>query len=288
MATGGMASFNRALSEEDLSDLVNHLHPVAYKYKVIGIQLKHLGLSDIKNIEAKYSDPLDRLLEVLSLRLQRVPALTWSSIYSALKSRSVDEGLIAEGILKEYGHPSSEVPSYHEPAEKSGKKTVNLEKSAGEGSLGFEREGRSERQAEDLNEGISRRGKRKIFKKETEVQQEDKHSFVEGIEEQKNVSESEKLRSNVFECFYGRLCCEISNPIKMAADLQMKGLISKEVMKAVIKSPESQQEKNIRLVDELDEKIKRQPCCLFTVIDVLLESVALQKIGIELLNEAGK
>ena len=57
----------------------------------------------------------------------------------------MDEGLIAEGILKEYGHPSSEVFSYHKPMEKSGEKTVNLEKSAGEGSLGFEREGRSEK-----------------------------------------------------------------------------------------------------------------------------------------------
>ena len=266
MATGGMASFNRALSEEDLSDLVNQLHPVAYKYKVIGIQLKHLGLSDIKNIEAKYSDPLDRLLEVLSLRLQRVPALTWSSIYSALKSKSVDESLIAEGILKEYGHPSGEVSSYHEPVEKVDETTVNLEKCAGEDSLGFEREGRSERQEEDLNKEVSRRGKQKIFEKDTET----------------------KPRSNVFERFYGRLCCEILNPVKTAADLQMKGLISKEVMMSVIKSAESQQVKTLNLVVELDEIIKSKPDCLFTLIEVLLENDALQKVGRELLIEASK
>ena len=188
-------------------------------------------------------------------------------------------------VQPQYSQPyDNQVFSYHEPVENSGKKKVNSEDS----SLGFERAGSGERQEEDLNEEVSGRGKPKIFEKDTEVQQEDKHSFNDGIEEQKQVSESEKLRSNVFECFYGRLCLEITNPVETAAQLQMKGLISKEVMKTMMKSPESQQEKTISLVDGLDEKIKSQPHCLFTVIEVLLESVALQKIGNELLTEVGK
>ena len=101
-------------------------------------------------------------------------------------------------------------------------------------------------------------------------------------------SESEKLRIKIFEHFYGRLCCEISNPVETAAQLQMKGLISKPVMKEMIKSPESQQVKTINLVDELDKIIKSKPDCLFTFIQVLLENEALQKVGSEILTEAGK
>ena len=101
-------------------------------------------------------------------------------------------------------------------------------------------------------------------------------------------SESEKLRINVFECFYGQLCCEISNPVETAAWLQKKGLISKAEMRDMIRSPESQQEKTINLVDKLDEIIKCQPDCLFTFIETLLENDALQKVGSEILTAAGK
>ena len=101
-------------------------------------------------------------------------------------------------------------------------------------------------------------------------------------------SESEKLRINFFERFYGQLCCEISNPVETAAQLQKKGLISKAVMRDMMRSPESQQEKTINLVDKLDEIIKFKPDCLFTFIEVLLENDALQKVGSEILTAAGK
>ena len=101
-------------------------------------------------------------------------------------------------------------------------------------------------------------------------------------------SESEKLRINVFERFYGQLCCEISNPVETAAQLQKKGLVCIAVMKDIMRSPESQQEKTINLVDKLNEMIKSQPDCLFTLIEVLLENEALQKVGSEILTAAGK
>ena len=100
-------------------------------------------------------------------------------------------------------------------------------------------------------------------------------------------SESEKLGINVFECFYGQLCCEISNPVETAAQLQKRGLISKALMRDMMRSPESQQEKTINLVDKLDETIKSQPDCLFTLIQVLLENEALQKVGSEILTATG-
>ena len=51
MATGSDVSFNRPLSKDDLSDLIHELYPVAHKYKIIGIQLKHIDYNDIKSIE---------------------------------------------------------------------------------------------------------------------------------------------------------------------------------------------------------------------------------------------
>ena len=102
------------------------------------------------------------------------------------------------------------------------------------------------------------------------------------------LSESEKLRIDIFERFYGQLCCEISNPIETAAQLQKKGLISIAVVRDMMRSPESQQEKTIALVDKLNEIIKSKPDCLFTFIETLLENEALQKVGSEILTETGK
>ena len=102
------------------------------------------------------------------------------------------------------------------------------------------------------------------------------------------LSESEKLRINVFERFYGQLCCQISNPVETAAELQKKGLVSIAFMKDLMRSPESQQEKTIILVDKLNETIKSQPDCLFTFIETLLENEALQKVGSEILTTARK
>ena len=102
------------------------------------------------------------------------------------------------------------------------------------------------------------------------------------------LSGSEKLIVDIFERFYGQLCCEISNPVETAAKLQKIGLISKAVMKDMIRSPESQQVKTISLIDTLDVVINSHPDSLFMFIEVLLEIKSLQGIGREMLKEAGK
>ena len=102
------------------------------------------------------------------------------------------------------------------------------------------------------------------------------------------LSESDRPRINVFERFYGQLCCEISNPVETAAQLQKKGLITKAVIKDMMRSPESQQEKIINLVDMLDEIVKSKPDFLFMISEVLLESDTLQKVGSEILAVASK
>ena len=97
-----------------------------------------------------------------------------------------------------------------------------------------------------------------------------------------------KELSNVFECFFGKLCCAIANPVSLAAVLQNKRLISKSEMKDLMISSESQQAKTINLVDKLDEKIKSQPNSLFEFIKVLLKNEDLQESGRDMLREAGK
>ena len=105
----------------------------------------------------------------------------------------------------------------------------------------------------------------------------------------KNLSKEEgkKLR-NVFKRYFGQLCCEITDPVETAAQLQKKGLISQSMMKDMIMSPESQQAKKITLLSALEKKIKLHPDCIFTFIESLFENTALQKVGVEILTEAGK
>ena len=102
-------------------------------------------------------------------------------------------------------------------------------------------------------------------------------------------ADGKKLRKT-FRQFFGHLCCEITNPVQVAAKLQKKGVISISVMKDMIMSPESQQAKTINLVGALDRKIKSHPDRLFLFIEVLLESSTpqLQEAGREMSRKAGK
>ena len=131
-------------------------------------------------------------------------------------------------------------------------------------------------------------GKETGHKKKKEKGKKTKEEENDSSPECDRLSENEKLRTNVFERFYGQLCCEISNPVEIAAQLQKKGLISKAMIKDLIQSPESIQSKTIGLVDKLDIKMSTQPDCLFTFIEVLLENDTLNRVGRELLREAGK
>ena len=104
----------------------------------------------------------------------------------------------------------------------------------------------------------------------------------------KNQYEGEmKELVNIFERFFGKLCRAVFDPVDTAVELQMKGLISIDAMKHMMRSPESQQEKIITLVDWLHEKIKSFPDRLFVVIEVMLKNEALQETAREILRETG-
>ena len=85
MATGSnQATFsNRELGEEDISALYEALYPVRAKYKDFGLQIG-VHIREIRNIEAKYKDHSDCLLEILSVRLNQELPLTCADIYRAL------------------------------------------------------------------------------------------------------------------------------------------------------------------------------------------------------------
>ena len=92
---------------------------------------------------------------------------------------------------------------------------------------------------------------------------------------------------NIFERFFGKLCCAVFDPKDVAAELQSVGLISIESMKHIVRSPESKQDKIITLVDLMHKMMMSCPDHLFVIIEVMLENEALQETAREILRETG-
>ena len=92
---------------------------------------------------------------------------------------------------------------------------------------------------------------------------------------------------DIFERFFGKLCRAVFDPVDIAVELQMNGLISKAMMRDMMLSPESQQSKIIHFFDALDEKIKSCPDHLFMIIEVMLKNEALQEIARDIMSELG-
>ena len=105
MATGKSkaASPNTELGGKDLAELVEVLLPASNKYFYFGLQIGLVNV-EIKGIENMYQNAGDRLREILSVRLEKANPLTWNEIDSALRSKSVDKGSLAEEIKRKYGH----------------------------------------------------------------------------------------------------------------------------------------------------------------------------------------
>ena len=131
----------------------------------------------------------------------------------------------------------------------------------------------------------------------SEKEQKKKEKSESYLKKAQNVSKSGEILpecdkqmnelSTLFNSYFGRLCCDITNPDEIAAQLQMKGLISKLMMYDILMSPASQQAKTISLIETLGENIKLRPDFLFVFIGVLLKNEPLRIVGSELLKEAG-
>ena len=103
MATGSSQATppSRELGVNDLSALYEALYPVRAKYRGFGLQIG-VDLDEIKSIESNNKDSESCLLEILSLRLKRKPALTCNDIDKALRSRTVDEHTLADDFQSNF------------------------------------------------------------------------------------------------------------------------------------------------------------------------------------------
>ena len=107
MATGSSqaASLGRVFGEDDLADLCEALYRVSTKYVFFGLRVG-LQISEIRDIEANNRNTANCLLEVLSMRLKKNPALTCTDIVNALESQSLGEQQLAEEFRKKFEYPS--------------------------------------------------------------------------------------------------------------------------------------------------------------------------------------
>ena len=160
----------------------------------------------------------------------------------------------------------------------------------------FKKQGHRKKHVRKMKEK-SGYGRRNSVQKRKEARNR-RHEIVSSLSEtdssspecvmQKNLTNIEKRRiRTIFKCSFGKLCCTHFDPVAISVLLQGKGLISQEIMKEMIVSPESQQTKIISLVTALDNRIKSRPDKIFRVIEVLLESDALQEAGKEMLSRTG-
>ena len=152
-----------------------------------------------------------------------------------------------------------------------------------------ERKPGSRRQRRTPKHGGKYKRKEKKKLRETSSRSSDTDSSSPESEMLKNLTMSEKKKlKKVFKYSFGQLCSASFNPVETAVQLQTKGLISPGMMTDVMLSPESQQEKIVRLVSGLDNRIRSRPEHLFGCIEVLLENDALQEVGRKMLRQTGK
>ena len=123
MATGSSkaTSPNTELDEDDLGALYEALYPARNSYKSIGL-LIGVKIGEIENIESNKADSGDRLLAVLSVRLNKAEPLTWNEIDSALRSECVNKSRLADKLRQKYDHlfiPESSTESEQEHEIKS-------------------------------------------------------------------------------------------------------------------------------------------------------------------------
>ena len=101
---GKMSTIPGSLSLGDLAKIIEDIHDAVDKWHNIGIQLG-LHESDLKSIESNYPRQNDRLREMVCKWLQGKNA-NWGKMVTALKSRTVGEGYLAEQLVDKYCKPA--------------------------------------------------------------------------------------------------------------------------------------------------------------------------------------
>ena len=162
----------------------------------------------------------------------------------------------------------------------------------------------SDDEDEVIDQSMSRKSRKKVHKKTKEKHRKKKKrkriesdsssstsddSSSQEHDELKNLSRAEsKQFKRIYTKFYGKLCCLIENPVEVAADFQMRGFISRSVMRKLRTPLYSQQEKTNQLIDAVYERIKSNPGRIYSFIELLLCSVGFETIGRQMWKEIGK
>ena len=100
-----------------VKELVEELHDVKTKWKIIGTQLE-IPRATLQSIEANNHDTEEAFTEMMHEWLQRStdPAPSWSAIVEALRSRSVGEVRLAKNIKINHCSSVQEVTDGHPAA----------------------------------------------------------------------------------------------------------------------------------------------------------------------------
>ena len=137
----------------------------------------------------------------------------------------------------------------------------------------------------------SRRERSETYRKRVETESSSSSSETESSSSElsmTNLTESEtKTIKNVFKCFFGSLCHDITNPVETAAQLRAKNLLSVSTMKDIVVSSESNQVKAINLVCALEKRIKSRPARIFSITEVFLHNKVVQLTAREMLRQIG-
>ena len=264
MATGSSDTTpsSAVLCEDDLGVLYEALYPARIKYRALALQIG-VKISEIESVEMKESDPGERLLQILAIRLKKREILTWNNIDAMLRTGSVGESTLADAIRKKYNIVAIALKAPQNLSMRNGANLTNMK--------------------EIYHEKLRAEYERKMPKLTPATT-----SQHYRVAKQQNQYEGEmKELVNIFERYFGQLCCVEFNPNHVAAKLRRKELISIKEMKHMMQSPECEQEKIISLVDKLHNKIRSHPGHLFEIIEVMLENKALQETAKEMLREAG-
>ena len=158
------ASPREGLGEEDLGKLYEALYCVRTSYKPIGLQIG-VKKSEIESAEKKETDPGDRLLEILSIRVKKAKVLTWKDIVEALRSQCVGEGKVAEEIQNKYGLAAASegtTSKEHEKQAQFNERESEKSKQSTEGDPPMNKEKVSDKQGSDSEGEGSERVKRKV------------------------------------------------------------------------------------------------------------------------------
>ena len=91
----------RKLTSKDLATLVNELNPVASECYALGLQLG-VHYEQLRTIEHNYRKCEDQLREIIAVRLNQEPPLTWCDVAKALRADSMKKNKLASDIEDRY------------------------------------------------------------------------------------------------------------------------------------------------------------------------------------------